>query len=160
MKRAMLIIVAGLLLAGVAYGCLYMTRTAQARRANAAAHPELVWLKREFGLSQQEFARIRNLHEAYLPDCARMCAKIEAANTELEALVLKTNQITLEISEKLSDIGRIRQECQTRMLSHFYAVSRSMPEEQGRRYLAQMQKLTSLSNMRHDAGQVQTAHGH
>ena len=90
----MLIIVAGLLLAGVAYGCLYMTRTAQARRANAAEHPELVWLKREFGLSQQEFARIRNLHEAYLPDCARMCAKIEAANTELEALVLKTNQVT------------------------------------------------------------------
>lgn len=160
MKRAILIIFAGLLLAGVAYGCVYLVRTAKARATDAAEHPELIWLTREFGLTQQEFARIRDLHEAYIPDCARMCAKIEAANTELEALVIKTNQVTPEISEKLSEIGRIRQECQTRMLNHFYAVSRSMPEEQGRRYLAQMQKLTSLSNMRHDPGQVQTAHGH
>ena len=33
-------------------------------------------------------------------------------------------------------------ECQTQMLRHFYEVSQAMPPEQGRRYLAEMQRLT------------------
>jgi hypothetical protein len=160
MKKPLVIIVAGLLLAAGAYAGLFMART-------VAKHPqepsELLWLRKEFSLTDQEFARIRELHEGYLPDCAKMCARIAAANRELQSLVLSTNQVTPEINKKLSEIGNIRQECQARMLKHFYAVSRAMPEEQGRRYLAEMQKLTSLSNMRDhaksDPGQDEHGHG-
>jgi len=76
--------------------------------------------------------------------------------------VLSTNEVTPEITKKLTEIGNIRQECQARMLKHFYAVSRAMPEEQGRRYLAEMQKLTSLSNMRDHSktDSAQPEHGH
>src|SRR5688572_24230122 len=143
MKKPLVIMTTGLLLAVAAYTGLFLARTAP---RHAEAPSELLWLRQEFSLSDQEFARIRELHEGYLPDCARMCARIAAANRELERLVLSTNEVTPEISKKLSEIGNIRQECQARMLKHFYAVSRAMPEEQGRRYLAEMQKLTSLSN--------------
>ena len=158
MKKPLLIILAGLILAAVAYAVLFITRTVQHR---SEAPSELLWLRQEFSLSDEEFARIRELHAGYLPDCAKMCARIAAANRELERLVLSTNEVTPEITKKLSEISNIRQECQARMLKHFYAVSRAMPEEQGRRYLSEMQKLTSLSNMR-DHSKVDRApeHGH
>ena len=160
MRKPLVILLSGLLIAGAAYASFYLARTAPARAIHNSESPELAWLKQEFGLGDQEFARIRELHEGYLPDCARMCAKIAAANSELEQLILETNAVTSKISAKLAEIGHIRQECQTRMLQHFYAVSRAMPEDQGRRYLAQMQKLTSLANMRHDAEPAQSGHAH
>jgi hypothetical protein len=159
MKKPLVIIIAGLLLAAGAYAGLFMAQTG----ANHAQAPsELLWLRKEFSLNDQEFARIRELHEGYLPDCAKMCARIAIANRELERVVLGTNEVTPEITKKLSEIGNIRQECQARMLKHFYAVSRAMPEEQGRRYLAEMQKLSSLSNMRDHAktDPAQNEHGH
>ena len=159
MKKPILLLLAGVLLAAGAYAGLFMARTGQVRVGNES---EIDWLRQEFSLSDQEFARIRELHEGYLPDCAAMCGRIAAANRDLEQLVLSTNMVTAEIDAKLGEIGRIRQECQTRMLKHFYAVSQAMPPEQGRRYLAEMQRLTSLSNMRaHSSSEsAEPEHGH
>ena len=50
-----------------------------------------------------------------------MCERIATANNDLERLVVSTNTVTPQISEKLAEISRIRHECQTRMLKHFYA---------------------------------------
>jgi hypothetical protein len=159
MKKPLLILATGLVLAVAAYAGLFLARTAPVR---VEAPDDLLWLRQEFSLNEQEFARIRDLHEGYLPDCAAMCARIAAANVDLEQLVLSTNTVTPQITEKLAEIGRIRQECQTRMLKHFYNVSQAMPAEQGRRYLAEMQRLTSLSNMRdHSTTEpAQPEHGH
>jgi small-conductance mechanosensitive channel len=160
MKRTLAILIFGALLGISGYAALYRVRVARAQAALEHTTPELAWLKSEFNLSDAEFARIQALHEQYLPQCARMCAKIAAVNTELEKLVLATNKVTPEISERLAEIGRLRQECQTQMLAHFYAVSQAMPKEQGRRYLERMQKLTSLSNMRdHSVSDHRAAHG-
>lgn len=151
MKRALSILLAGAMLGAAAYGLAYFRRTAEARALQEEQHPELAWLKQEFGLDVREFERIRTLHEGYLPQCARMCAKIAAASEELESLVVATNQVTPAISEKLMEIGRLRQECHGQMLAHFYAVSQAMPVEQGKRYLLRMQQLTSPSSMRDHA---------
>jgi hypothetical protein len=159
MKKPLLIIVTGLLLAAGSYGGLYLARTAG---HSADAPSELLWLRNEFSLTDQEFARIRELHEGYRPDCAKMCARIAAVNRDLEQLVMSTNQVTPQITEKLSEISRIRQQCQTQMLKHFYEVSQAMPPDQARRYLAEMQKLTSLSNLRDHSktDPSQPEHGH
>jgi hypothetical protein len=159
MKKPLFILVVGLFLAAGAYAAFFFARTNSGYAADAS---ELSWLRQEFSLSDQEFARIRELHEGYLPDCAAMCERIAAANRDLEQLVLSTNTVTPQISEKLAEISRIRQECQTRMLKHFYAVSQAMPAAQGRRYLAEMQRLTSLSNMRDHSttNTAQREHGH
>lgn len=159
MKKPLVIVMTGLLLAVAAHAVFFVVRTVP---THAGAGDELFWLREEFSLSDREIARIRELHQGYLPDCEKMCAEIAAANSELAQLVLSTNAVTPQITEKLAEIGRIRQECQSRMLKHFYAVSETMPPEQGRRYLAEMQRLTSLSNMR-DHSKAATAepeHGH
>ncbi len=160
MKRAFLILLGGMFLAIAGYTLLYRARTAEARALHTEQNSELLWLKYEFGLSDPEFARIRTLHEGYLPQCEKMCAKIARANTELEALVVATNKVTPGISEKFAEISRLREECQKQMLAHFYEVSKSMPESEGRRYLLRMQKLTSLSNMRDHSLSEHAEHAH
>ena len=160
MRRSLTILILGIAVAIGGYCALYLGKTSAGRAIRFSDSPELAWLKLEFGLGDAELARIRQLHEGYLPRCAEMCAKIAQANKDLESLVTQANQVTPQISAKLAEIGRLRQECQTQMLAHFYAVSQSMPPEQGRRYLAEMQTLTSLSNMRDHSVSAHREHGH
>jgi hypothetical protein len=84
MKKPLVVIITGLVLAAAAYAGLFLVRTAS---PHAQAASELLWLKHEFSLTDLEFARIRELHERYVPDCTTMCARIAAANGELERLV-------------------------------------------------------------------------
>jgi len=46
----------------------------------------------------------------------------------------------------LSEIAALRARCQAQMLQHFITVSQAMPPEQGRRYLAEMKRLTLGTN--------------
>ena len=144
MKRAMLILLAGVILGAAAYACLYLAGTASRRDLALNTAPELLWLKQEFDLTETEFQRISQLHEAYLPHCAAMCARIEARQSELKELVAKTNTLTAQIEGKLAETSQLRLECQTMMLRHFYEVSRTMRPDQGKRYLAWVQEKTFL----------------
>ncbi len=71
-----------------------------------------------------------------------MCAKIAAKKGELESALGSGASLTAEAQAKLAELGELRAQCQMQMLRHFAAVSQAMPPEQGRRYLAEMQKLT------------------
>jgi hypothetical protein len=146
MKRGLLILVFGLVAAGAAYICIYLTCTVSARNMQRSDQPELAWLKEEFNLSDAEFKRVSELHAAYLPECAAMCKQIDAQNLRLKELLAATNQVTPEIETAIEESSRLRSECQRQMLKHFYEVSRTMPPEQGRRYLAWVQDKTFLSD--------------
>ena len=146
MKKGVLILVFGFVAAVLAYGCIYFTCTSSARSLQQSNKPELAWLKEEFKLSDTEFKRVAELHAAYLPQCAEMCRQIDAQNQRLKELLVATNQITPEIEAAISESSRLRAECQRNMLNHFYDVSRTMPQEQGRRYLSWVQERTFLSN--------------
>jgi hypothetical protein len=146
MRRGLLILVLGLVAAATAYGCIYFACTSSARNLQRGDKPELVWLKDEFNLSDAEFKRVSELHAAYLPQCAEMCREIDAQSQRLKGLLAATNQITTEIEAAIAESSRLRAECQRNMLKHFYEVSRTMPPEQGRRYLAWVQERTFLSN--------------
>ncbi|MCI0534001.1 MAG: periplasmic heavy metal sensor, partial [Verrucomicrobiales bacterium] len=98
--------------------------------------PELAWLKEEFNLSEAEFKRVSELHEAYLPQCREMCIQIDAQNTKLQKLLARATNISPEIERELGESSRLRTECQTMMLRQFFQVSQTMPPEQGRRYLS------------------------
>jgi hypothetical protein len=108
--------------------------------------PELAWLQREFHLSQAEFKRISALHEQYLAGCAQRCARIDEKNREVARLLARTNTVTPEIERLLAEAALMRADCQKKMLEHFYAVSRTMPPEQGQRYLAWVQQRTVLTD--------------
>ena len=136
MKRGVLILVFGLVVAAAAYGCIYCACTSSARSLQRSDKPELAWLKQEFNLSDAEFKRISELHASYLPQCREMCLQIDAQNVRLQTLLANATNATPDIDAALTEAGRLRSECQRMMLRHFFQVSQTMPPEEGRRYLA------------------------
>ncbi len=146
MKRAYLIIVAGLLVAAGAYFGTYYAGTANCHALQASPAPELLWLKEEFHLDDAKFARISQLHEAYLAGCAARCRLIDEKSQHLKHLLAVTNTITPEIEQTLLETARLRAECQKQMLAEFYAISQTMPPDQATRYLTWVQERTVLSD--------------
>ena len=135
-----------LLAIGLASAALVGLTSAVAKRlcAQHLVRPgdDLAWLRREFRLGDREMQRIRQLHEGYLPRCREMCDRIAASKQELQRALQAGQGLTPEAEQKLAEVGALRAQCQAQMLEHFHEVSRAMPSEQGRRYLAEMQRLT------------------
>ena len=163
MRRSLLILIA-LLLAGVAIaGGSYVLARHICTHQLAGSGDDLAWLRREFQLSDTEMQRIRQLHEGYLPKCHENCARIATKKQELQAELDKAQGMTPEAQQKLTEVATLRAQCQANMLAHFYEVSRAMPQEQGRRYLAEMQHLTlgfheQIENTM--SGDASSHHGH
>ena len=145
MKRGLTILIGGLLIACAAYCLFYFAGTAAHRRVLASKAPELLWLKKEFHLSDAELARITQIHEASLPACKARCQHIEELNLKLTQAIGSASQMTPDIERLLAERAKVRTDCQAEMLKHFFEVSRTMPADQGRRYLAWVQERTCLS---------------
>jgi hypothetical protein len=163
MNRSLVILLGALALAAAIFAGSYFT--AQRATVLCCARPadDLSWLQDEFHLSNAEMTRIRELHEGYLPKCAEMCAKIAVKQSELESALGSGTNITAEAQTKLTELAALRAQCQVRMLQHFATVSQAMPPEQGRRYLAEMQKLTLGTSEQMEsrmAGSGDTSHEH
>lgn len=140
MRRTVLnILVAVVLLTGAFAVCYFVGAKA---RVSPAPTDELAWLRDEFRLSDAEFARIRQLHDGYMPRCDEMCRRIGAANRELSELLSASSNVTAAVTQKLAEVSALRAECQGNMLRHFFEVSHAMPPAQGDRYLAEMKRLT------------------
>jgi hypothetical protein len=151
MKRPWIILGLGLLAAVTAYSVSYWTQSGAWPSKPSGQPAELSWLQKEFQLSQSEYSRIVQLHEAYLPRCAVNCQKIEAINQKLTQLLVRTNRVTPDIEQALREAARIRADCQIMMLKHFYEVSQAMPAAQGKRYLEWMHAQTLLPPYPHPA---------
>ena len=136
-----LVILLGVLALGAAIfaGSYFVSQRACAITRSA---DDLSWLRDEFHLNDAEMARVRQLHEGYMPQCAKMCVLIAAKNAEVQAALGSGTNVTAEAQKKLTELGELRAQCQAQMLRHFIAVSQAMPPEEGRRYLAEMKKLT------------------
>lgn len=162
--RRPLAILLGALTAGVAVfaGAFFLSQQVSARRmANPA--DDLAWLRQEFRLNDTDLARIRELHEGYLPKCHEMCAKIEAKKREVDQLLAGATDVTPPVEQQLVELGALRAQCQAQMLRHFAEVSQVMPPEQGRRYFAEMQRLTLGTHEKIEqsmSGSAGHSHGH
>lgn len=103
---------------------------------------DLGWLRLEFHLGDAELARIRVLHDGYLPKCSDNCANIAAKKSELARAVAAGTNTTTTLDQLRAEVVALRTHCQSEMVAHFEEVSRAMPPEQGQRYLAEMKRLT------------------
>ena len=65
-------------------------------------------------------------------------------NDQLSRLLATSSGVTPAVEDALAERAKMRSECQTAMLNHFFEVSRTMSPEQGRRYLAWVQEQTCL----------------
>ena len=142
MRRSLFILIGVLALgAAVFAGSFFFSRQICITRMDNPAD-DLAWLRTEFQLSDAEMAHVRELHEGYMPKCAAMCTRIAAKKTELETALAGATNVDANAQEKLKELAELRAQCQAQMLQHFIEVSRAMPPEQGRRYLAEMQRMT------------------
>ncbi len=152
MKRGLLILALGVVGAVVAYCCVYLMGTAKPRAMMQSPQPELAWLKHEFNLGDAEFKRISELHAGYLPQCKERCLRIDELNNKLTEVLTSATQVTPEIEKLLNERAQMRATCQAEMLKHFFEVSRTMPPEQGKRYLAWARDNTCLREQAMDHG--------
>lgn len=154
MRRGLWILGLGVIVAALAYAAFYFAGTARSRQWLHSPQPELAWLKQEYHLSDAEFARLTKLHNAYLPQCEARCREIAALNTRLQQALTTSATVTPEIRKLLQERARMEATCQTEMLKHFYAVSRTMPPDEGRRYLAWVQQQTCFQDGMMNAHQM------
>jgi Spy/CpxP family protein refolding chaperone len=147
MNRSLVIVLGALALGAAVFVGSYSISQRACVATMTHSADDLSWLRDEFHLTDDQMARVRQLHEGYKPQCAKMCALIAAKNAEVQAAVAGGTNVTAEAEKKLAELGELRAQCQAQMLRHFIAVSQAMPPEQGRRYLAEMQKATLGSHV-------------
>jgi hypothetical protein len=156
MKRSLLILIVAILAGSALFGSSYL----MSRHLCEACTPhtdDLDWVRQEFHLSDADMARVRALHEGYMPKCADMCAQIAAKKRELGGALTGATNVTPIARQKLTELALLRAQCQSQMLEHFIEVSRAMPPEKGSRYLAEMEQLL-VTDSRGDSAQTMSNH--
>ncbi|NOS69393.1 MAG: periplasmic heavy metal sensor [Verrucomicrobia bacterium] len=141
-KRSLITVVLALAACAALFVGSYVIAQRICAKHVTSSADDLAWLRQEFRLSDADMTRVRELHEGYMPKCAKMCKQIAAKKQELESTLAGTTNVTTAAEEKLTELGMLRAQCQAQMLRHFVEVSQAMPPEQGRRYLTEMQRLT------------------
>lgn len=146
MTKTGTLLLIGLAVALAGFACAHLAGTASARALMRQPEPELAWLKKEFSLSDDEFKRVQDLHRAYLPKCAERCKAIAAQNALIESITSSANALTPNLQLAIKERADIRALCETEMIAHFIAVSRTMNSEQGKRYLAWVRQQSAFTS--------------
>jgi len=142
MKRSPAILLLALAAGIAVFAASFVVAQRVCAKRLAASADDLDWLRQEFQLSDAGLARVRQLHEGYLPRCAEMCRRIAVKKRELESALAGRTNLSSDAEQKLTELAALRAQCQTQMLRHFVEVSQAMPPAQGRRYLAEMERIT------------------
>jgi hypothetical protein len=100
--------------------------------------PELEWLRREFNLTEEQFAKTSELHLAYRPTCEILCNRVMASHDKIKKLVDTGAQVTPGLEAALRDHAALHVECQTAMLTHLYKTAAQLSPEQAKNYLDAM----------------------
>ncbi|WP_052573331.1 periplasmic heavy metal sensor [Haloferula sp. BvORR071] len=138
MKKPLLVFLF-LLLAGAAAFCLTRSvRSTSHKGALLDKMPELAWVRTELGLSDEQLAKVSELHAAYRPKCEAMCQRILEAHQKLDHLAAKDQGITDELKAAIREHADIHAECQEAMLKHLYETAGQMDSRQAAKYLKAM----------------------
>jgi hypothetical protein len=138
MKKGIFVLLVTIVGSALAY-CLYFycaTQPVQAMLARSDGQME--WLRREFKLTDAQFTKVKQLHEAYRPGCDQMCLRIAEANGEANALISNSKTMTPEIEGALKKCATLQNECRQALLTHVYAVSSEMSPPEAHRYVDMM----------------------
>lgn len=134
MKLAVFILLTAL----AAFTISYRAAMSPVHAMLAQPESEMEWLRREFALSDEQFAKIKSLHAAYRPGCEQMCARIAASNEKLNRLIASNRRVTPALGAAFQECATVETECHLAMLGHIYAVSAEMSPESRERYLKMM----------------------
>lgn len=144
-KTHILLVTAAILFAFIAAGlgafwlCTFFGTT-DLRSVSSDRDAELVWLRREFHLTDEQFQRIQALHTAYAGKCDLMCQRIMKANAALDAAISRNRRVTPEVQQAMDEVARVQQDCRGSMLTHVYEVSAQMDPGSAVQYLQMMKQ--------------------
>lgn len=138
MKKSVFILLLAVASAFGGYWIYYGCATMPGRAMLTQPGGEMEWLRREYHLTDAQFARIQEKHREYTPKCDVMCGKIAKANARLDQLIGANKAVTPEVAAALKVSAAVQEECHQAMLGHIYAVSAEMSPEDGARYLQMM----------------------
>jgi hypothetical protein len=139
-QKGLFILILAIVAALGGYAIYYRAATAPAATMLSKPAGEMEWLKREYRLSDSQFARIQELHREYAPKCDRMCENISKANARLDRLIKASRTFTPEMDAALGECVAVQSECRRALLRHIFAVSAEMSAEDGARYVEMMKE--------------------
>lgn len=142
MNRSLVIILGALALGSALFSGSYFISHQASVLCCSQPSDAFCWLRMEFHLNDADMARMRQLQEGYMPQCANMCALIVAKKAEIKAMLDAGTNSTEDIGKTLAELGLLRAQCQEQMLRYFIAASKIMPAEQRSQYLAEMERIT------------------
>ena len=143
MKRGIWILTAALL-AGLAGFIATGSRCECTLSEKRAAHdgqsqlPALDWLRQEFKLTDEQFAKVSERHLAYRPTCEELCARVMASYAKLKKLASVGKQVSPELKAALQEHAHLHMECQSAMFNHLYQTAACLSPDQARLYLDAM----------------------
>lgn len=138
--RAIAILLGSIAAGYAAYWVCTLIGTAEMRSAVASPDSGLIWLRKEFHLTDAQFERIKSLHADYAAKCDVMCQRIMDANAALETAISRNKQVTPEVQQAITEVSRVKQQCEQSTLAHIYEVSAQMDPSSAERYLQIMKQ--------------------
>jgi uncharacterized membrane protein len=134
MRRVLLIVGCILGVGLLAYTAAYCWKMREASAARTD-RDGLLWLRAEYKLSDEQFARVKTLHEAYQPKCDDLCRRARDSEANIARLIAASRSVTPELRTALQDREHLQAECQAAMLVHAYETAAVMQPEQAQHYL-------------------------
>ena len=138
MKRGLLILVLALAAGFAAFFGMRSHKTDARHDALLDSMPELAWIKADLKLSEEQLAKVRELHAAYRPHCEEMCHRIASTRERVQAAAANGREMTPELEKAIREHAEIRAHCQAEMLRHIYRTAATLDEDQASRYLETM----------------------
>ena len=135
MKKPLVILIVAVIAGFAAFGITRKHCAASNDHALLDELPELAWLHKELALTDDQFAKVGELHAAYRPVCVEMCRRIDESRARLEAVALEKRTTDAGLRQAIADYERVRGECKMKMLEHLYQTAALMNSEQAGRYL-------------------------
>jgi hypothetical protein len=138
MRRPLLILLL-FLVAGVTAFCLMRFKLHSGHREVWLDNlPELAWVRSELELTDEEFAKVAELHASYRPKCVEMCRRIAEAHEKLDRLAERDAAVSDELRLAIREHAIIHAECQETMLEHLYQTAALLDSRKAAKYLDTM----------------------
>lgn len=127
--------VLGVLLCAV---CLYagirFKVTHELRCAFEAECPELVWLREQYSLDDEQFQKIQDLHNNHEMHCGHVCKELAETRKKLVEQGCNQTENTQSLQDALAEGRLLLANSQDLILDHMFAVSAEMDEPAAKMY--------------------------
>ena len=147
MKPAALTIVL-LIVVAAATGFVSYRLSGDAEVKSALAHGDaLTWMRAEFRLSEEQFGRIKLLHDSYAQECEKHCRAIQAAARAKRGAEQSGDAESTKAAD--AELQQLRATCENAIAAHVRRCAAEMSPDSAERYLAMV--LPKIADFDHQA---------